>query len=83
MATRRAGTGALTAVVACLALLLVGVAWIVTTYMTGARFPIPGVGNLNLAVGAALTGLGLVAGVIAIILAVISAANGSDRDNRR
>ena len=37
-----------------LALLVVGLLWIVVTYLVGAEYPIPGIGNWNLAVGFAL-----------------------------
>jgi len=32
-------------------LLIIGLLWLVVMYMTGARFPIPGIGNWNLAIG--------------------------------
>lgn len=60
---------------ACAVLLVVGVVWVVTTYLTRGDFPIPGIGNWNLAVGAMLAGLGLVAGVVAIVLAIVAAAS--------
>ena len=37
-----------------LTLMVGGLVWIVTTYLSAARFPIPGIGNGNLAVGFAL-----------------------------
>ncbi|MDO5033801.1 MAG: cell division protein CrgA [Actinomycetaceae bacterium] len=32
-------------------LLVVGLVWMVVMYMTGGRYPIPGIGNWNLAIG--------------------------------
>ena len=32
-------------------LLIIGLLWLVVMYMTSARFPIPGIGNWNLAIG--------------------------------
>lgn len=32
-------------------LLIIGLLWMVIMYMTGARYPIPGIGNWNLAIG--------------------------------
>ena len=37
-----------------LTLMVGGLAWIVTTYLSSAQYPIPGIGNGNLAVGFAL-----------------------------
>jgi len=34
--------------------MVAGLAWIVTTYLSAAQYPIPGIGNGNLAVGFAL-----------------------------
>jgi hypothetical protein len=34
-----------------LTLMVVGLAWIVVTYMMQSRFPIPGIGQWNLAIG--------------------------------
>jgi len=34
-----------------LTLLVVGLVWIVVTYVTSADWPIPGIGNMNLAIG--------------------------------
>ncbi len=44
-----------------LALMLVGLAWIVVTYISGSRYPIPEIGQLNLAIGFAfvIAGFGL------------------------
>ena len=44
-----------------LTLMLVGLVWVVCTYLLSAAFPIPGIGNWNLAVGFALilAGFGL------------------------
>ncbi|MCV2392829.1 cell division protein CrgA [Actinotalea sp. M2MS4P-6] len=35
-------------------LMVAGLAWLVVTYISGAEWPIPGIGNGNLAVGFAL-----------------------------
>jgi len=44
-----------------LSLMVVGLAWIVVTYITQSQFPVPGIGQWNLAVGFVLiiTGFGL------------------------
>lgn len=34
-------------------LLVIGLVWLVTFYFSGGRFPIPGIGNWNMAVGIA------------------------------
>ncbi|WP_250446431.1 cell division protein CrgA [Actinotalea sp. C106] len=34
-----------------LTLLLVGLAWVVVTYISRTEFPVPGIGNWNLAIG--------------------------------
>ncbi len=34
-----------------LALMVGGLVWIVTTYLSGAQYPVPGIGNGNLLVG--------------------------------
>lgn len=34
-----------------LALLVVGLVWVVVTYVTSAKYPVPGIGNANLAIG--------------------------------
>lgn len=34
-----------------LTLMILGLAWVVTTYISRTEFPIPGIGNWNLAVG--------------------------------
>jgi len=34
-----------------LGLMVLGLAWIVVTYLSSAQYPIPGIGNANLAVG--------------------------------
>jgi len=34
-----------------LTLMVVGLVWIVVTYVTGADYPVPEIGNLNLAIG--------------------------------
>lgn len=34
-----------------LTLMVVGLVWIVVTYVTGAAYPVPEIGNLNLAIG--------------------------------
>ena len=43
------------------ALFILGLIWVVTTYLSETRFPIPGIGNWNLAVGFAMlmAGMGL------------------------
>ncbi|WP_156253765.1 cell division protein CrgA [Pseudactinotalea terrae] len=35
----------------CVALLIVGLVWVVTTYIAEWAFPIPGIGGWNLAIG--------------------------------
>ena len=44
-----------------LTLMVVGLIWVVTTYLSSAQFPIPGIGQYNLLVGFAfiLVGFGL------------------------
>lgn len=37
-----------------LTLMIAGLVWVVVTYLTGAQWPIPGIGNGNLGVGFAL-----------------------------
>jgi uncharacterized membrane protein len=37
-----------------LTLMIVGLVWIVTTYITQTQWPVPGIGNFNLLVGFAL-----------------------------
>ncbi len=39
-------------------LMVIGLAWVVTTYLTDSRFPIPEIGQWNLAVGFALMMVG-------------------------
>lgn len=34
-----------------LTLMIAGLVWVVTTYITQTQFPIPGIGNWNLAIG--------------------------------
>ncbi len=43
------------------------------TYVTKAEAPLPGLGNANLAVGGLLISLGLVAGIVSIVLAIVGA----------
>jgi hypothetical protein len=44
-----------------LTLMILGLAWIVVTYITQSKYPVPGIGQWNLAVGFVLiiTGFGL------------------------
>lgn len=37
-----------------LTLMIAGLIWVVATYLTGAQWPIPGIGNANLLVGFAM-----------------------------
>lgn len=37
-----------------LGLMILGLVWVVVTYLTGAQYPIPGISNWNLAVGFSL-----------------------------
>lgn len=39
---------------------LVGLAWIVATYVFNGEFPVPGIGNWNLAIGFALVFVGFI-----------------------
>jgi hypothetical protein len=41
-----------------LALFLVGLAWIVVFYLTGAEFPIRAIGNMNIVIGFAMIAAG-------------------------
>lgn len=75
MATGPSRTGARTAALACLALLVIGVVWIVTTYATQGDAPIPGIANANLAIGGIVIVLGLLAGLVAIVLWIVGAAS--------
>ncbi|KGM13022.1 cell division protein CrgA [Cellulomonas bogoriensis] len=43
-----------------LTLMVVGLVWVVTTYVTRTEFPVPGIGNWNLAIGFVLMIAGFV-----------------------
>lgn len=49
-----------------------GVVWIATTYATQGAGPVPDIGNFNLLIGMALVGLGLVAGMAALVGLVLT-----------
>lgn len=74
MSSRPARTGARITGATCGVLLLAAVIWIVVTYASQTRYPIPGIGNWNLLVGVGILGLGLLVGVIAIVFLVVDAA---------
>lgn len=72
MTSRPARTLSVVAAVAAAVLVVAGFAWIVTTYITAAAWPVPGIGNANLLVGIALGGLGVVAGIAAVVGLVLT-----------